>query len=169
MDNPNNQKNKKDTPKGVPISILFWCIQRMRYTAWRESKAKTTDCCFCWSDVPRCEQNKASVPSRSYATQKWTGRDCAERQKRDRHPLWSAYLFFGDPYGNRTNVSALRGPRLSRLTNGPLVDCSTSILLFSRFVKRFCKSFSGKICFFPFFVFSWLFFSFSWRFGLIFL
>ena len=26
---------------------------------------------------------------------------------------------FGDPYGNRTHASALRGPRLSRLTNGP--------------------------------------------------
>lgn len=31
------------------------------------------------------------------------------------------YLFFfcGDPYGNRTHDSALRGPRLNRLTNGP--------------------------------------------------
>ena len=28
-------------------------------------------------------------------------------------------LSFGDPYGNRTHDSALRGPRLNRLTNGP--------------------------------------------------
>ena len=28
-------------------------------------------------------------------------------------------LLFGDPYGNRTHVSALRGPCLSLLTNGP--------------------------------------------------
>ena len=27
---------------------------------------------------------------------------------------------FGDPYGNRTHDSALRGLRLNRLTNGPL-------------------------------------------------
>ena len=27
--------------------------------------------------------------------------------------------FIGDPYGNRTHVFALRGRRLSRLTNGP--------------------------------------------------
>ena len=32
-------------------------------------------------------------------------------------------LFFsvGDPYGNRTHVTAVKGPCLSRLTNGPLV------------------------------------------------
>ena len=29
------------------------------------------------------------------------------------------FFVFGDPYGNRTHVSALRGRRLSRLTNRP--------------------------------------------------
>ena len=28
---------------------------------------------------------------------------------------------FGDPYGNRTHVTAVKGPCLSRLTNGPVV------------------------------------------------
>ena len=26
---------------------------------------------------------------------------------------------FGDPYGNRTHVTAVKGPCLNRLTNGP--------------------------------------------------
>ena len=30
-----------------------------------------------------------------------------------------AFYKFGDPYGNRTHDSALRGPRLNRLTKGP--------------------------------------------------
>ena len=30
-------------------------------------------------------------------------------------------FFFGDPCGNRTHVCGVRGRRLSRLTNGPLV------------------------------------------------
>ena len=28
-------------------------------------------------------------------------------------------LFVGDPYGNRTHVTAVKGPCLNRLTNGP--------------------------------------------------
>ena len=32
-------------------------------------------------------------------------------------------FFVGDPWENRTPVSALRGPCLSRLTNGPSHDC----------------------------------------------
>ena len=31
-------------------------------------------------------------------------------------------IVFGDPYGNRTHDSALRGPRLNRLTNGPFIN-----------------------------------------------
>ena len=27
--------------------------------------------------------------------------------------------YFGDPYGNRTHVTAVKGPCLNRLTNGP--------------------------------------------------
>ena len=30
-----------------------------------------------------------------------------------------ASLFFGDPYGNRTHVTAVKGRCLNRLTNGP--------------------------------------------------
>ena len=30
-------------------------------------------------------------------------------------------FFFGDPYGNRTHVTAVKGPCLNRLTNGPYV------------------------------------------------
>ena len=28
---------------------------------------------------------------------------------------------FGDPYGNRTHVTAVKGPCLNRLTNGPYI------------------------------------------------
>ena len=28
-------------------------------------------------------------------------------------------FFHGDPYGNRTHVTAVKGPCLNRLTNGP--------------------------------------------------
>ena len=30
-----------------------------------------------------------------------------------------SYFFFGDPYGNRTHVTAVKGRCLNRLTNGP--------------------------------------------------
>ena len=33
-------------------------------------------------------------------------------------PKW-VVSFFGDPYGNRTHVTAVKGPCLNRLTNGP--------------------------------------------------
>ena len=33
--------------------------------------------------------------------------------------LAKASLFFGDPYGNRTHVTAVKGRCLNRLTNGP--------------------------------------------------
>ena len=30
-------------------------------------------------------------------------------------------VLFGDPYGNRTHVTAVKGPCLNRLTNGPYI------------------------------------------------
>ena len=39
-------------------------------------------------------------------------------KKREEQVLFS---FFGDPYGNRTHVTAVKGPCLNRLTNGPRV------------------------------------------------
>ena len=30
-------------------------------------------------------------------------------------------VLFGDPYGNRTHVTAVKGPCLNRLTNGPCI------------------------------------------------
>ena len=58
------------------------------------------------------------------------------RNKKRQTPLVECLsLFVGDPYGNRTHVSALRGPRLSRLTNGPFVGCPIIILPLYPFVK----------------------------------
>ena len=52
---------------------------------------------------------------------------------------------FGDPYGNRTHVSALRGPRLSLLTNGPCV----SALNYYSTIKGCCQGvFAKKFVFF---------------------
>ena len=38
--------------------------------------------------------------------------------KKENHPKRSGFLF-GDPYGNRTHVTAVKGRCLNRLTNGP--------------------------------------------------
>ena len=47
--------------------------------------------------------------------------ECTGPQHREKEKagLLSCFLGVGDPYGNRTHVSALRGPCLSLLTNGP--------------------------------------------------
>ena len=37
--------------------------------------------------------------------------------KKDTHRM--VCVFFGDPYGNRTHVTAVKGRCLNRLTNGP--------------------------------------------------
>ena len=42
-------------------------------------------------------------------------------KKEKQHDPSSDCAVFGDPWENRTPVSALRGPCLSRLTNGPFV------------------------------------------------
>ena len=47
---------------------------------------------------------------------------------------------FGDPYGNRTHDSALRGLRLSRLTNGP---CQIRLILYHTVFKK-ASSFYNK-------------------------
>ena len=40
--------------------------------------------------------------------------------KKEKSELISSdFSFFGDPYGNRTHVTAVKGPCLNRLTNGP--------------------------------------------------
>ena len=36
-------------------------------------------------------------------------------------PSKFGWCYFGDPYGNRTHVTAVKGPCLNRLTNGPLM------------------------------------------------
>ena len=41
-----------------------------------------------------------------------------EGHKKRKTPIW-CLSFFGDPYGNRTHVTAVKGPCLNRLTNGP--------------------------------------------------
>ena len=41
-----------------------------------------------------------------------------EGTKKENHPYWGGF-FFGDPYGNRTHVTAVKGRCLNRLTNGP--------------------------------------------------
>ena len=41
------------------------------------------------------------------------------RQKKNRHLIRGACSFSGDPYGNRTHVTAVKGRCLNRLTNGP--------------------------------------------------
>ena len=40
-------------------------------------------------------------------------------QEKKKHHVCGAFLWSGDPYGNRTHVTAVKGPCLNRLTNGP--------------------------------------------------
>ena len=42
----------------------------------------------------------------------------SRREQKITPPIW-VVLFFGDPYGNRTHVTAVKGRCLNRLTNGP--------------------------------------------------
>ena len=52
-------------------------------------------------------------------------------------------FLFGDPYGNRTHIFAVRGRRLNRLTKGPCVDCDIITHSFRKskpFFTRFSKS-----------------------------
>ena len=43
-------------------------------------------------------------------------RVCADKTKSTTRVV---LFHFGDPYGNRTHVTAVKGPCLNRLTNGP--------------------------------------------------
>ena len=47
----------------------------------------------------------------------WIPRTGRQKEK-EHHPISDGVLF-GDPYGNRTHVTAVKGPCLNRLTNGP--------------------------------------------------
>ena len=47
--------------------------------------------------------------------------------KKEKHHKRGAFLWSGDPYGNRTHVTAVKGPCLSRLTNGPYERLSAKI------------------------------------------
>ena len=40
-------------------------------------------------------------------------------QKKKKQALERVSAFLGDPYGNRTHVTAVKGPCLNLLTNGP--------------------------------------------------
>ena len=51
------------------------------------------------------------------------------------------WCFFGDSWENRTPVSALRGPCLSRLTNEPCCNCLIILSHNFAFVNRFLQSF----------------------------
>ena len=55
----------------------------------------------------------------------------------------SDVIFFGDSWENRTPVSALRGPCLSRLTNEPYSRCliiiQQKVLFVNSFFKKNCK------------------------------
>ena len=70
-------------------------------------------------------------------------------------------FFVGDPWENRTPVSALRGPCLSRLTNGPSRDCYDIILQNSKKVNTFLKSFSDFFALYQNCIFLQLFTSFD--------
>ena len=48
-----------------------------------------------------------------------SNRAIAPQTKQKTSPFGEVFCFVGDPYGNRTHVTAVKGPCLNRLTNGP--------------------------------------------------
>ena len=70
----------------------------------------------------------------------WVG-SCAERISKTKRTLCWVSFCFGDPYGNRTHASALRGPRLSRLTNGPFYCASILYHNYSSLSRAFWNFF----------------------------
>ena len=54
--------------------------------------------------------------------------DCGTGQQEKSPCSKEQGLFFGDPYGNRTHVPAVKGRCLDRLTNGPLIKYSESLV-----------------------------------------
>ena len=71
---------------------------------------------------------------------------CCLDKKITSEPFGSDVIFFGDPYGNRTHDSTLRGWRLSRLTNGP--SAFTDYIRTSSVCQEIFIFFSCEIVFF---------------------
>ena len=52
--------------------------------------------------------------------------------------LFERCFFHGDPYGNRTHVTAVKGPCLNRLTNGPMMVADVG------FEPTTCRVWTGR-------------------------
>ena len=73
------------------------------------------------------KHTKAALQSYEYSKQKillqyvreWV-RKRTRRKRKKHHPKKGGVFCAGDAYGNRTHVTAVKGPCLNRLTNGPL-------------------------------------------------
>ena len=69
------------------------------------------------------EENKGSHQFLNWWQQPATGRLRFDLSIPDGHKKIQTHrsvsVFFGDPYGNRTHVTAVKGRCLNRLTNGP--------------------------------------------------
>ena len=68
-----------------------------------------------------------------YNFQDGFSREARHQNKKD--TLKECPFRFGDPYGNRTHVTAVKGPCLNRLTNGPDTHCN-AVCVFIQLVTR---------------------------------
>ena len=90
---------KEQTPKGVPL-----------YATCPASR---------WGFAPWESPTASKLLIRSFdPSSVGVGLSIPVRAKKEQTPF-GVCSFFGDPYGNRTHVTAVKGRCLNRLTNGP--------------------------------------------------
>ena len=80
------------------------------------------DCRFCLVDSPSWRPAAMLRTPQRFAYARVAERFSITGAKKERHLFVS--LFFGDPWENRTPVTAVKGRCLSRLTNGPYIQLS---------------------------------------------
>ena len=100
-----------------------------------------------------CAAYANPAPSR-YAWRMGSGFPYGSPKQNEKAPRMRCFRF-GDPYGNRTHVFAVRGRCLNRLTNGPCLSSRSSISQGGHVVKCFFWIFSRMFAFFCFCVAKW--------------
>ena len=105
------RKHKEKIETRGRICRRFNCLRRRRAGNASPSQPRAAV-----SSLPYCEHSEVFCFCVAVEF------DSERGSKKERHPYGMPFLF-GDSWENRTPVSALRGPCLSRLTNEPSCDC----------------------------------------------
>ena len=117
-----NKKRRIGTNNCILFCVLVWC-------PLRESSFASLNASFAPQNV---------APYRALLG----GLRCRGRHRQKKKAGLNVLLsFFGDPYGNRTHVFAVRGRCLSRLTKGPFFQLCYYIIFFLKLQYLFEKIF----------------------------